>query len=199
MRLVLLTIAVPILYFGTILIAASTWPEYSHRTRYVSELGGPEAPSPALFNGGIVLMGSVCVLGAVGLYRAAHQLGGRAVLAALAAVCTALFGLAMILGGLFPMPDPRHGAFGLGFAMLLAPLFLALALRGVSGLSGLVLFLFVTFGLMLGTMSVMMGVGGLVTRANVGLWQRANALAMFPWLAVAGGVLAARLRAVDKA
>jgi len=37
-----------------------------------------------------------------------------------------------------------------------------------------------------------MGTGHLVTRANVGPWQRANALAMFPWLGIAG-VLLARL------
>jgi hypothetical protein len=39
-------------------------------------------------------------------------------------------------------------------------------------------------------LAVMMGVGGLVTRQNVGLWQRANALAMFPWI----GIAAWRLR-----
>jgi len=36
-------VAVPLLYFGVMLIAASTWPGYSHVTRYVSELGGPDA------------------------------------------------------------------------------------------------------------------------------------------------------------
>jgi hypothetical membrane protein len=46
------------------LIAASTWPGYSHVTRYVSELGGPESPHPAIFNYGIVLMGVVCTISA---------------------------------------------------------------------------------------------------------------------------------------
>jgi hypothetical protein len=38
-------------------------------------------------------------------------------------------------------------------------------------------------------LAVMMGVGHLVTRANVGLWQRANALSMFPWLGIAAWAL----------
>jgi hypothetical protein len=38
-------------------------------------------------------------------------------------------------------------------------------------------------------LAVMMGVGELVTRANVGLLQRAFSLTVFPWLAVLAGVL----------
>lgn len=38
--------------------------------------------------------------------------------------------------------------------------------------------------------AVMMGVGGLVTRGNVGLRQRGNALASIPWL----GIVAYALR-----
>ena len=40
--LVWLTVAVPILYFGTILVAAATWPGYSHVTRYVSDNRDPQ-------------------------------------------------------------------------------------------------------------------------------------------------------------
>jgi hypothetical membrane protein len=174
-------------------VAASTWPGYSHVTRYVSELGGPEAPKPAIFNFGIMFMGVVCTVSAAGVLGAVRRLGGRVVPGTIAAVCIALFGVAMIMGGMFPMPNPLHGAFGLGFTMIFAPLLLGFAFAGRPGFGGLAAFLFVSFGLMLGTMSVMMGVGQLVTRANVGLWQRANALAMFPWLGIAGFVLARRL------
>lgn len=189
-----LAACVPVLYFATLLIAAATWPGYRHATRYASELGGPEAPHPAVFNLGIMLMGGVCVLGSLGVATAARRLGGRAPLAALAGVTIALFGVAMVMGGAFPMPDPRHGAFGLGFALLIAPLALALALAGRPGLGGLAGFLFASFLLMVATMAVMMGVGQWVTRANVGLWQRVNAFAMFPWLGVVGVVLARRVR-----
>jgi hypothetical protein len=43
--------------------------------------------------------------------------------------------------------------------------------------------------LMIGTIAIMMGVGGLVTRANVGLIQRISALTAFPWIGVAAYVL----------
>jgi hypothetical membrane protein len=191
--LVRLAVAVPVLYFGVMLVAASTWPGYSHASRYVSELGGPEAPRPAIFNTGIVIMGVVCALSAWGVFGAARRVGGRGAMSAIAALCIALFGVAMVMGGLFPMPDERHGAFGLGFAMVFAPLFLALAFAGRPGFGGLVALLSASFVFMVATMAVMMGVGHLVTRANVGIWQRLNALAMFPWLGIAGAILALRL------
>ena len=191
--LVRLAVAVPVLYFGVMLVAASTWPGYSHVSRYVSELGGPEAPHPAIFNTGIVIMGAVCMLSAWGVFGAARRVGGRSAMSGLAALCIALFGVAMVMGGLFPMPDPRHGGFGLGFAMVFAPLFLALAFAGRPGFGGLVALLLASFVFMVATMAAMMGAGHLVTRANVGLWQRLNALAMFPWLGIAGAILALRL------
>lgn len=190
-----LTLAVPVLYFGTLLAAAATWPGYSHVTRYASELGGPEAPRPAIFNTGIVVMGVVCTIASLGVFAAARRAGARGAFAALGALCLALFGASMVMGGMFPMPNPLHGGLGLGLALPLAPLFLALALRGRPGAGPLVAVLVASFVLMTATLGVMMGVGQLVTRANVGLWQRANALAMFPWIAVAGEMLARRAAA----
>ena len=40
----------------------------------------------------------------------------------------------------------------------------------------------------------MMGVGGLVTRANVGIWQRVNTAIGIPYLAVLGWVLLQRAK-----
>lgn len=193
-----MAVAVPVLYFGTLLTAAATWPGYSHVTRYASELGGPEAPVPAIFNTGIMVMGAICAIASSGVFVAARRAGGRTVLAALAAACLLLFGIAMVMGGAFPMPNPLHGAFGLAFAVVPAPLLLALALRGRPGNGPLVAVLVAAFVLVLATMSIMMGVGQLVTRANVGLWQRLNALAMFPWIGIAGEMLARRAEATSR-
>ena len=184
-----LGIAVPVLYFGRLLVAAATWPGYSHVTRYASELGGPEAPQPWIFNRGIITMGVVCVLAAIGFGAALREASGRAGLAIAAGVGLALFGVSMVMGGMFPMPDMRHGAFGLAFAVVPVPLLAAIALQPEPRWKGLVLFLWVSFVLMSAVLAVMMGVGGLVTRANVGLWQRANALCMFPWIGVAAAWL----------
>jgi hypothetical membrane protein len=188
-----LAVAVPLLYFGTLLVAAATWPGYSHVTQYASELGSAAAPRPAIFNTGIITMGVVCLAASLGLLLAARRVGGGRTWSALGALCLALFGVSMVMGGMFPMPNPLHGGFGLGLALPLSPLFLALALRGRPGLGGLVALLVAAFVLMSATLTVMMGVGHLVTRANVGLWQRANALAMFPWIGFAGYALARRV------
>ena len=184
-RLLALGIAVPLLYFGTLIVAASTWPEYSHVTRYASELGGPEAPKPWIFNGGIIVMGIACVLAAVGFGQALYRVSARRVLSILAGVCVGLFGVGMLMGGLFPMPNPLHGGFGLAFAIVPAPALMALALLGIPGFARFRAVLWIGTAAMLTTLAIMMGVGQLVTRANVGVWQRVNALAMFPWLGVA--------------
>jgi hypothetical membrane protein len=183
--LLLSGITVPVLYFGTMFVAASTWPAYSHVTRYASELGGPEAPKPWIFNYGIVVMGVVCVVAAIGFGSALTLLTRRVAPSVLAALCVALFGASMVMGGLFPMPNPLHGGFGLGFALVAAPVFMALALRGERRCTGLRALLWVSAVFMALVLAVMMGAGRLVTRQNVGLWQRANALVMFPWLGVA--------------
>ena len=82
------------------------------------------------------------------------------------------------------MPDPRHGGFGLGMGIHLAPIFLALALRPVAGRRGLVRYLALTALLMVLFLLPMMGVGGLVTRENVGMFQRVYALMIFVWIGV---------------
>lgn len=184
-RLLLLGIAVPILYFGTLFVAASTWPGYSHQTRYASELGGPEAPKPWVFNSGIAVLGIVCIGAAFGFGRALLEITGRRVPSVLAGACLGLFAVSMLMGGLFPMPNPLHGGLGLVFALPLAPLFMALALRGVEGATRLRTFLWASAAGMIVILAIMMGVGRLVTRQNVGAWQRINALAMFPWIGVA--------------
>ncbi len=84
------------------------------------------------------------------------------------------------------MPDPRHGGFGLGMTIHLAPLFFALALRSAPGRTGLTRFLIVTTVLMAALLLPMFGVGGLVTKANVGIFQRLYALTLFGWIGVTG-------------
>lgn len=188
--LLLAGILIPVVYFGLLIIAPLIYPGFSYVTNYASEMGSADARYPAVFNAGIMLCGAAGLLASFGFFHAIRRLGGNPLLAALTGLTLFLFGIATFMGGRFPMPDERHGAYGLGLAFQLSPLLLALALWRVERLRGLRTFLLVIFVVMTFFIAVMMGVGGLVTRANVGLWQRGNALAGFPWL----GIAAWRLR-----
>jgi Protein of unknown function (DUF998) len=179
-------IAVPILYYFALIVGAATYPGYSHATRYASELGAAEAPWPDLFNDSIVLGGIAALLGAVGLAGALRDHMGGRLWPLLAGIALALWGAGMVMGGWFPMPDDRHGGFGLGLAGPLVPLFTLLALRRVPGAGAMRGFLvFILVGQLV-LLAIMFGVGELVTRANVGIWQRINSGFGIPWLAVLG-------------
>lgn len=188
-----LGIAVPILYFLALTIGAAFFPGYSHVTRYASELGGPEAVRPSIFNGGIMAMGLAGALAGVGFSLALRRLGSARVPAVLAGLAVTSWGVAMILGGYYPMPDDRHGGYGLGLALQVAPLLFLWGLRRARDVARLRLFLIAVFAAMTAMFAVMMGVGGLVTRANVGLWQRANVLASIPWIGIVAYALRRRM------
>lgn len=196
--LLLAGILIPVVYFGLLIIAPLLYPGYSYVTRYASELGSTDALYPAVFNTGIMLCGLAGLLASFGFFHAVRRLGGNTLLAALTGLTLFLFGIATFMGGRFPMPDERHGAYGLGLAFQLAPLFLALALWRLPELRGFCIFLLVIFAVMTFFIAVMMGVGGLVTRANVGLWQRGNALAGFPWIGIAAWRLRKELRSAGQ-
>jgi hypothetical membrane protein len=183
-------VAAPVLYFATLIAASLTWPGYSHVTQYVSELGSAAAPHPWLFNLGIVATGLAGILGGVGV-ASALALEGRRVSGALAGVALASWGVGMVFGGVFAMPNPLHNGFGLVLALPLVPPLLAVALRGRAS-RGLNLFLLAWFLATAALLAVMFGVGELVTRANVGLWQRGLALAMIPGIGIACAALARR-------
>jgi hypothetical membrane protein len=193
-RLLTAAVGTPILYFGTLLLSPLFFPGYSHITQYASELGSAAAPCPAIFNTGMMLTGAAGLAAGWGFAREARALstGHSPLLPVLAGLSVSLFSAAILIAAIFPMPDPRHGAFGLGMAVQLAPFFLASAIPREAGLAGLRRFLVVIGLVMLGLFAIMMGVGALVTRANVGLFQRAYALTTFPWMGIAGYVLLRR-------
>ena len=184
-------VLVPVLYYAALVVTPLFWPGYSHVRQYASELGSADSPRPELFNVTIVAAGVAAMLAAGGLFLALKRLGGRALPSLLAGLAVFLWGFSFVMGGLFPMPDPRHGGFGLGLAMHLAPPFMLWALAGVSA-PRLKVFLAVVFVVSLALILVMFGVGSLVRRANVGLWQRAYSMSAIPWLGVVAAVLARR-------
>jgi hypothetical protein len=104
----------------------------------------------------------------------------------------------MVMGGLFPMPDERHGAFGLGLVSPLISLLVLLSIRKVEDSAPMKLFLLAVFVASIAMLAIMFGVGQLVTRGNVGLYQRLNTAASIPWFAVLGAWLLMRGRRVQQ-
>jgi hypothetical membrane protein len=182
-------VLVPILYFGTLIISSLTYPGYSYTRQYASELGSSSAPYPQLFNAGIILTGLALLVSLPGFRAALRALNANMGAGWLFLIALAAFGIGTLMGGLFPMPDPRHGGFGLGFAAHLAPALLAAALWRTPVSHQLKVFLIGVFVASVVMFVVMMGVGGLVRRANVGSFQRVYALTIFPWIGVAAYAL----------
>lgn len=182
-------IAAPLFYYFALLAGAATYPGYDHATRYASELGAADAPYPALFNYSIIACGVAAMIGAAGLAISLRSTSGRWGWALAAGITLALWGASMIMGGMFPMPDERHGAFGLGLVGPLVPLFTLFALWSAPQTRGMKTFLAFIFLGSAAVLSIMMGVGGLVRLDNVGVWQRINTGFAIPWMAVFGAWL----------
>jgi hypothetical protein len=184
--LLIALIGVPVCYYFALIVGAASYPGYSHVTRYASELGAADAPHPALFNVPVIIGGVAAVLASIGVATALHDLSGRWLWPMLAAIALAAWGASMVMGGMFPMPDERHGGFGLGLAAPLVPIFAFLAIRKVPDADGMKFFLAAIFVLSVIVLAIMFGVGHLVTRRNVGIWQRINSGLSIPYFAVLG-------------
>ena len=66
-RLALAGILAPAVLILGVVVAGLTWPGYDHRTQNISDLGGSQAPHPALLNVTLVLFGLLVVTFAVAL------------------------------------------------------------------------------------------------------------------------------------
>src|ERR1700722_9657345 len=103
--------AMPILYFGTQMVAAPFYPGYSFSLQSESMLGTQFSRHPWIFNAGEILSGFAALGAALGLYRVfrrkTHFLLGW--LIGLSVACT---GVICVKAGMFPMPDPRHNSWG---------------------------------------------------------------------------------------
>ena len=178
-------VAVPFAYYGTLLVASLFYPGYSHATQYASELGSASATYPMIFNGGVLACGALAILGAIGLFRALRARGVGTALAGVFALTLVAWGVGVLFAAIYPMPDERHGGYGLTMGIQLSPLLLLVALRKATDLRALKWVLAVNTVAIIVMFAIMWGVGGLVTRANVGLFQRAYSLTVTPWIAIA--------------
>src|ERR1051326_4877542 len=78
-------IAMPVIYFGTQLVAGPFYPGYSFSQDTASMLGTTDSHHPWIFNLGAVLTGVTGVVGAFGLFRALRPIT-RTALAGLVAL-----------------------------------------------------------------------------------------------------------------
>ena len=195
LTLILLRIgmAIPFLYFGLQLIAASFSPGYSFMRNVASELGSDLARYPTPFNRGVMIQGVLTLMASFGFLRALLRLGARPILAWLICLAVAMNGVQSLWAGFFPMPDPRHGGHPLFvIGMILLPFLLTIALWKQSG-ALLRSYLIATMLLIVALFPLMSGMAGLDTHSYKGLLQRLFTLAVFPPIGVGAYFLAKRI------
>jgi Protein of unknown function (DUF998) len=189
-RLLRAMYAVPALYLGTSVLAAMLYPGYNHMGQFASELGESLGALPMVFNAGTLMGGFAGLAAALGVHRGLRSVGTGHVLAVLLALVVAANGVAFLFGGWFPLPDHRHTAYNLDLLVLLGSPLAAVAMRRAPrDLRWIIAFLIVNTVAGFALLAVMFGTGNLVTRANIGMWQRGFALAAYPWMAVVGWAL----------
>lgn len=188
-----LGIAVPVLYFGVQLISAPFFPEYSFADHAASLLGSKLSTLPVVFNLGAVLTGSVGVVASFGFLRALQKIGAPWFFAWLACILLLLMAAGTIWAGVFPMPDPRHGANPFGVAFFAVPFLLPMALWRLSDSRALRIY-FVVNVLLFGVLfSYKSGLINLDILSHEGFFQRILALIAFVPIGVSAYALGKRL------
>src|SRR3990172_11849925 len=92
-------IAIPFLYFGTQIIAAPFYPNYSFLTMAASLLGSDLAKYPAIFNAGAIFTGVTTLIASVGFLLALQRLEANPILAWLTAIAIFLNGVGSLWAG----------------------------------------------------------------------------------------------------
>jgi hypothetical membrane protein len=179
----------PVIMVADVWLAQQLFPGFDPGAQFISELGGPAAPAPLVFNIGMVLAGTAGLFAGAGFTHALEHAGGRRAVSAFTGLWVALTGLGAIFAGLFHWPDEMHRACGVGLAIQFAPLFTAWALWGVPGHKRLAQFsLGWFFGLLL-VFALLTGVWNVRTGYDVGYWQRGHAFLGLLWLGIAAWTL----------
>lgn len=193
--LLLAGVAMPVIYFATQIAALFLNPGFDLVRQEPSELGVATANLPIIANAGFIGAGLGANLAGAGLVLGLRALGGNIIIAVLAGLSLSLFGVAMTMSGLFPLPNPLHYGFGLYPAGLLAPLFGALAFKNGGGARIVV---FVGFLLCLAlALCRILGANTLVTVENEGVFSRALSVFAFGSFAYLCWAVNARLKAAS--
>jgi hypothetical membrane protein len=179
----------PAVMVADVWIAQRLFPGFDAGAQFISELGGPAAPMPEVFNIGMVIAGIAGLFAGAGFAHALEHTGGRRVVSAFAGLFVALTGLGAVFAGIFHWPDPMHRACGVGLAIQFAPLFTAWALWGKPEHRRLANFSLGWFLGLLLVFALLTGVWNIRTGYDVGYWQRGHAFLSLLWLAIAAWTL----------
>jgi hypothetical protein len=168
-------IFLPLIYFGTIIIAGIFASDYSHFGQHASELGiNSSKIAVILFQVGIIATSISMFILAIGLrmnFRNRFYL---------TPILVFIFGITFIFGAIFPIGSPWHGFYGFGLMVMLIPFVFLYELDGlisiralhiISLIAGLLMFLYLW--------SMIAGLDHVNYR---GLTQRIFGLVVFGWL-----------------
>jgi hypothetical membrane protein len=173
----------PVLYFGTQVVAAPFYPQYSFTELVASMLGTTHSRHPWIFNAGAVLIGFASIGGSFGLYEVFRP-STRGWLSPLLGFSVAWIGVMSIKAGIFPLPDPCHATRGLIF-VLLPPVLMGIGIGRLGHFPRLRAYLFLSVLLLV---PVVLALKGKLTIPGLG-WgtlQRLFALAAFVPIGVVG-------------
>lgn len=187
-------IVVPVLYFGTQLLAAPFFPGYSFLSMVASLLGSDLAIYPAIFNIGAMITGIVTIIASVGFFLALQRLGINPFLTWLTCLALFLNGLGSLWAGFFPIPDPRHGSNPFTVGIFLFPILLTFAIWKLNNARPIKTYLIITNLLFIALIPIMSGASGINTQGYQGLLQRIVALVFFLPISVGSYFLINRTR-----
>ncbi|HLZ77436.1 DUF998 domain-containing protein [Phenylobacterium sp.] len=189
-------VAAPLLALAATLAAMAAYPGFNPARQYLSELGGPSAAHPLIFNAGVFAAGVMAALAGAGFCLAMVRLANARFAGALTAAVFALAGAGLAQAAIYHWPDRRHLAINLALGIQLAPLLLIWGLWPLAGLKRLKLFLALVFAAM-GVLTVLtkhLVLPSLVNDANVGWWERGYAILLVGWVGVTAFALQRSLR-----
>jgi hypothetical membrane protein len=175
-------IAAWLVYLLNLLVLAALWPGYSHISNYVSDLGRTENPYNGVFNGAIILYGTLQLLTGLGFYYSVKRITRRKIISIVVGLSFALIGVGAYFAGIFPLPDELHSGYGIGLISFLIPLFLAFAFSRLKNARIFVIHQILFFVLFVLIFPITSGMGdGFINEMNKGLGQRLSVLFTIMW------------------
>lgn len=179
-------IFLPVIYFGSIIIAGFFANDYCHIGQHASELGiNANKTAVTIFQIGIIATSIslfILSLGLVVNFKKQFSLF---------AVLVFLFGVTFIFGAIFPIGSPWHGFYGLGLFIMIAPFVFLYELNRMIEKRSLHILSIVAGAL------IFLYLWAMVARLDPmeyrGLTQRLFALVVFGWFSVVAWHLNAKL------